>query len=293
MSENVKKDRGLKSPKSWIRMILVIILTSVIIFSQAIGLSLVAEMDIPPLYRTALAELVPLILATLLMIALGGRKWLGTNMESIRYAFKVAWVFPALGLAVSIWRVISSITSKTPLTDGFLINLVGVILACVLIGYFEEILYRGINFGSMLALLGSSKKLILLTVLISSWTFGRVHVTSLSLSDPMVFIQSILKIIQTGMLGVVMCEVFMHTKKIGGPAILHAANDLMLMITGALYEGKSVSGVYVNTDATTGGLVIIVYLFMIAVYLYPTITAFRRIWKDYDECYGPFVNEQE
>ena len=292
MNDNIKKDRGLKSPKSWIRMILVIILTAVIMFSQAIGIALFAEFDIPPLLKTALAELVPLILATLLMLALGGKKWLGTDMESIKYAFKVGWVFPALGIAASIWRIVGFISDKTPLAEGFLINLIGVILACVLIGYFEEILYRGINFGSMLALLGSSRKLIILAVLISSWTFGRVHVTSLSLSDPMVFIQSILKIIQTGMLGVVMCEIVLHTKKIGGAALLHAANDLMLMITGALFEGKSVSGVYVTSDETTAGLSVIVYLFMIAVYLYPTIQAFRKLWKNYDVCYGPFVKDE-
>ena len=223
------------------------------------------------------------------MIALGGWKWLGTTKESIVYAFKVGWVFPAFGVVLSIMRIVDAIVDKTPLAEGFLINLLGVILACLLIGYFEEILYRGINLGSLLAMLGSSKKLILAAVLFSSWTFGRVHVVSLSFDDPIIFIQSLLKIIQTGMLGIVMCEAVMHSKKIGGAALLHAANDLMLMLTGAVFEGKSVSGSYV--DSTNGTLVIIVYLILIAVYLYPTIKALRKIWKNYDVEYGPFVKD--
>ena len=37
-------------------------------------------------------------------------------------------------------------------------------------------------------------------------------------------------------------------------------------------------------------LVIIVYLIMIAVNLYPTIRSIRKIWKEYSECYGPFAD---
>lgn len=106
----------------------------------------------------------------------------------------------------------------------------------------------------------------------------------------MAFIQSLLKIIQTGMLGIVMSEIVMHTKKIGGAALLHAASDLMLMLTGAPFEGKSVSGVYVD-NSETGKLTIVAYLIMIAVYLYPTTVSIKKLWKNYDEFIGPFVKD--
>ncbi len=106
----------------------------------------------------------------------------------------------------------------------------------------------------------------------------------------MAFIQSLLKIIQTGMLGIVMSEIVMHTKKIGGAAQLHAASDLMLMLTSAPFEGKSVSGVYVD-NSETGKLTIVAYLIMIAVYLYPTTVSIKKLWINYDEFYGPFVKD--
>jgi len=80
-------------------------------------------------------------------------------------------------------------------------------------------------------------------------------------------------------------------KKIGGAALLHAASDLMLMLTGgAPFEGKSVSGVYVD-NSETGKLTIVAYLIMIAVYLYPTTVSIKKLWKNYDEFYGPFVKD--
>ena len=291
MEERTKQNKGLKSPIAWIRLIISVPLTAVIIFSQAIASTVASSFSLPPLFATAIGEAIPLVLAVIVMIALGGRKWLGIDKESVKYAFKVGWPFLILGIVASAMSVISSIRKGTSFADGVLVNLIGVTLACLLIGFLEEILYRGISFGSLLGILGGSKVLIMVAVLFSSWVFGRVHVTSLSLQDMNVFIQSILKIIQTGMLGIVMCDIMMHTKKIGGAALLHAVNDFLLMVTGALYEGKSVSGQYTISDSGTGNLVIIVYLIMIAVYLYPTIRSIIRIWKEYNECYGPFVKE--
>ena len=52
----------------------------------------------------------------------------------------------------------------------------------------------------------------------------------------------------------------------------------MLMLTGAPFEGKSVSGVYVD-NSETGKLTIVAYLIMIAVYLYPTTVSIKKLWK--------------
>ena len=278
--ENTKNDGGLKSPKAWIRLLISVILSAIIIFSQALGMTFAASLDIPPLFKTAFGEVVPLVLAVLAMIVLGGFKWLGIDKESIRYAFKVGGVFPALGLVASVMRTINLIKDGTKLPSDALVNLAAVIITCILIGVFEEILYRGISFGSLLGVLGGSKVTIMFAVLFSSWTFGRVHVTSLSLADPMQFAQSILKIIQTGMLGIVMCDIMLHTRKIGGAALIHALSDLMLMITGALFEGNSVSGQYTVSDSATGKMIIITYLLMIAIYLLPTVFSIRRIGKN-------------
>ena len=291
MSDLVKQNAGLKSPKAWLKLIISIPITAIIIFSQAITNGVVASTPIPPLFKTAIGEIIPLLLATIFMIVLGGRKWLGIDKNSVKYAFKVGWPYLTLGIAGSLWNIISSTRKGVPLAQGVLVNFIAVILVCLLIGFFEEILYRGINLGTMLGVFGGSKVLIMFAVIFCCWTFGRVHVTSLSFDDPLLFGQSFLKIIQTGMFGITMCDIVMHTKKIGGAALLHATNDFLLMVTGALYEGKSVSGQYTVADASTGKLVIVTYLIMIAVYLYPTIRSIIRIWRDYDKCYGPFVKE--
>lgn len=285
-------DAGLTSGKAWMKLIIAVLLSGIIIFSQAVSMTLFSEMNIPKLFMTAAGEAVPMVLSILLMICLGGRKWLGIDKNSMKYAFRVGWVFPAFGLVLSILRTISSIRSGTSLAQGVLVNLTGVIIASLFIGIYEEVLYRGISFGTLLGVLGGSKTTILLAVLFSSWSFGRVHVSSMNFGDPLLFAQSILKIVQTGMMGVVMCDIMMHTRKIGGAAMLHFANDCLLMLTGALFEGSTVTGQYVVADEGTGRMVILSYLLMIAVYLYPTIASIRRIWKEHDKCYGPFVKTE-
>lgn len=280
---------GIKSPRAWGRLVLCIVLSVVIMFSQMLGMTVASSMKLPPLFATAAGELLPLILTVLLIIVLGGKKWLGLDKESLSYAFKAGWPFVALGVVASIMQLFNSFKNGVVLADGFLMNLIGVTLTCLLIGLFEEYFYRGVNFGSLLGVLGGSKVKIMIAVIFSAIGFGRAHVPSIDFSNFTVFAQAILKIIQTGMLGIVMCDIMLHTKKLGAAGLLHAANDFMLMITGALFKGESVSGQYVTTDSGTGSLVIITYLIMIAVYMYPTIRSLKRIWNEHHSCYGPFV----
>ena len=242
MTNTTNQKKGFRSIKAWLKLIISIPLTAVIIFSQAIATTVSAGLSIPPLFVTVIGEALPLVLAVVLMIALGGRKWLGTDKESVVYAFKAGWPLLILGVVGSVMNVISSIRKGIPLAEGALVNFIAVVLACLFIGFLEEILYRGISFGTLLGILGGSRVLIMVAVLFSSWLFGRVHVPSMNFGNLNMFLQSLLKIIQTGMLGIVMCDIMLHTKKIGGAALLHAANDFLLMLTGALYEGKSVSG---------------------------------------------------
>ena len=208
----------------------------------------------------------------------------------MRYAFKEVWPFLILGVFASASVVISSIRKGTPLAQGVLVNLIGVVLTTFLIGFFEEVLYRGITFGSLLNVFGGSKALIMFAVLFSSWTFGRVHVLSMNWGNLNMFLQSLLKIIQTGMFGITLCEIVMHTNKLGGATLLHAANDFLLMFTDAIFEGKTASGQYTTNNAEAGKQVILVYLIMIAVNLYPTIRSIRKLWNNYNECYGPFAD---
>ena len=283
---------GIKSVRAWGRLLLCIILSAIIMFSQMLGMTVASSMNLPPLFVTAAGELLPLILTVLLIIVLGGKKWLGVDKESLTYAFKAGWPFVALGVVASMMQVFNSFKNGITLADGFVMNIVGVTLTCILIGLFEEYFYRGVNFGALLGVLGGSKGKIMIAVILSAIGFGRAHVVSIDFSNVTMLAQAVLKIIQTGMIGIVMCDVMLHTKKLGAAGLLHAANDFMLMITGALFRGASVSGQYVSSDAGTGSMIIITYLAMIAVYMYPTIRSLKRIWDEHHSCYGPFVQSQ-
>lgn len=287
MSDNVQTpDRSLG--KAIVKLIIALVLSTLVVFSQMLGLAIAAELHISPLLTTAVGEAIPLILAMVLMLALGGWRWMGIDLESIKYAFKVGWIVLLLGTAGSIMNIISSIRNGTGLSPEWVVNLFSVMLVCLIIGFYEEYLYRGISFGAWLGVLGGSRVKILIALIISVWGFGRAHVPTMDFGNPMIIAQGALKIIQTAMFGVICCDCMIHSKKIGGAALLHAANDFLFMVTGALYEGKSVTGQYTTTDSQQGMLTIYVYLGMIVVYMYPTIRSFMRIWKEHPKEYGPF-----
>ena len=290
MTENKEQKKGLKSPKAWIKLAITIVLSALVVISQAIATTFAFRLKIPPLFMTAVGEAIPLTLGIILMIVLGGKEWLRINKGSVRYAFKEGWPFLILGVFASASVVIRSIRNGTPLAQGFLVNLIGVILTTFLIGFFEEVLYRGLTFGSLLNVFGGSRVLIMCVVLFSAWTFGRVHVPSMSLENTSIFLQSLLKVIQTAMFGITLCEIVLHMNNLGGATLLHASNDFLLMFTDAIFEGKTATGEYTTSDTEAGKLVIIVYLIMIAVNLYPTIRSIIKIWKEYSECYGPFAD---
>lgn len=285
-NNNTSGDRSLVT--AWVKLIISIVLSIVVVFSQMLGSTFAVMLNINPLLTTAIAYILPLILAVALMIGLGGRKWMGIDKDSIKYAFKVGWIVLTIGALASIFNIISSVNKGVTLSQDFAVNLIGAFLTCLMIGFYEEYLYRGISFGALLGVLGGSRFKILLALLFAAWGFGRAHVTTLDFSNASVIIQALLKIIQTGMLGIICSDCMLHSKKLGGAALLHAANDFLLMVTAAVFEGKTVTGKYTTDDPDQGKMIMLVYGIMIVVYLYPTIRSFMRIWKEHEKCYGPF-----
>ncbi len=89
---------------------------------------------------------------------------------------------------------------------------------CLLVGFFEEILFRGIFFAVLASLFESSKKGLIWTYLISSVAFGAIHLLNVFQSGGAAVLQAGYSILTGGLFGFV----FIKTKNVVFPAIIHA-----------------------------------------------------------------------
>lgn len=89
---------------------------------------------------------------------------------------------------------------------------------CLLVGFFEEILFRGIFFSVLASLFERTKKGFVWTYLISSVAFGAIHLLNVFQSGGAAILQAGYSILTGGLFGFVLIK----TKNIIFPAITHA-----------------------------------------------------------------------
>lgn len=181
-----------------------------------------------------------------LMVIVGGKKTISYGEKTISRSLKYAWY------AILINFILFLLTVKGlfgNLSETWFSALVGTILLCIVVGIFEEALFRGIIFNALLAKRGDTTKGIMWAAIISSIIFGFVHVISFYINggslDFVSTVQSILKTIQTGMVGFFLAAVYLKTKSIWGVALIHGLNDFLLMVVSEVTNNSG--GAYIAT----------------------------------------------
>ncbi len=275
--------------RGWTRLVLAIVAGLALMMSMVV-LTMVAMARLPgdELLKTGVAELGAGLLAAVAVFVLGGRKWLAIDGDCILYAFGMSWMLLIVGAVASGYSVFSTLASGADIPAGALGRLIGSILLSMGIGLYEEALYRGVILGGLLAVLGRWRKGVMAAVLLVAVYFGRNHVTFEADADFLTTAQSILKIVQSAMFAIVMSDVVLHTRKLGGAVVFHAVNDFLFLGPGAILRGITPSGEY-STSGSGAMAGVIVYGLMIAVFLYPTVRSLVSIWREHDFCTGPFM----
>jgi membrane protease YdiL (CAAX protease family) len=94
---------------------------------------------------------------------------------------------------------------------------------CLLVGFFEEILFRGIFFSVLASLFERTKKGLILTYLISSVAFGAIHLLNVFQSGGAAILQAGYSILTGGLFGFVLIK----TKNILFPALRNRSHDCL------------------------------------------------------------------
>lgn len=160
-----------------------------------------------------------------------------------RYAILISCVF----FAIQFVPMVMSLRSHG-LPENWLFNFLRVIALCIFVGIFEETLFRGIIFNSLLPKRGETHRGIMVALLISSLIFGFVHVSSYFLFGgeftALGLGQAFFKTLQTGMLGFLLGAILLKTKSIWGISAIHAIGDILLL-TGSVF-------INLQMDTTSG-----------------------------------------
>ena len=230
------------------------------------------------------------------LIALGGASWLIPNLQKIREAWHFSRTIVLVNMAFSIiagsWGVLMLLLlgEATPEQVG---NVIFATVLCLFVGLNEEVMFRGLLFGGLLAKLGNRRNGPLMAALISSIAFGFVHVMfDIDYSNPMVIAQGLFKTIQTGIVGFVLCVPVLEGRNLIGASTVHSFIDWIVLAVTA-FAGRMPDGTYVNSNKTVAVAAIVIYIVISALYLPNAIKAFKRLGKVALPQFGPFIAAQK
>ena len=107
------------------------------------------------------------------------------------------------------------------------------------VGLFEEVLMRGIVLNTLLNKKGAERKDVLKACWISSALFGAMHLANILAQAG--FIETIGQVIYAAFMGMYFAAVYIRSKSLWAPIILHAAFDLPQFIMSAMLSEQGLS----------------------------------------------------
>jgi membrane protease YdiL (CAAX protease family) len=261
------------------------------IIIQICGMVLERIMPIDQNTLIAVSELVGGICALLFILALGGKRIARPSLEGMQEAWRAAlWLFLVNGLmvAIGIGAVVMGI-EPLEIAEDWPAQTAILALLCLSIGLFEEATMRGLCLNGLLARMGRTRGGVYAAIILSSLMFGMLHFDpSIDFGSPLEIAQNILKVLQSGMCGFLFACILVKTRNIWAVAIIHAANDFMLLFMSNGLVDADVTTEYVATG-DDGVAILTVYIVLILLYL-PFISIGKKLVDQASPWRGDFYH---
>lgn len=287
----IERPRSIDLNSGTTKMVLGVVLTFVVFFSGWIGNPIASHFGWDPMF---LRPIIRSIAAVACIILLGGKSWLRFDWQSIRNAW--SFTLPLIMINLILVAFLSTgyimdALSGAPIGMETLLGLIEVTVLCFFVGINEEGLFRGLMFGGLLAGLGKRKNGVLLAAIISSAAFGFIHVVfDLDFNYPLGVVQGLMKTLETGMFGFILCVTVLENRNYLGAMSVHSFFDWILMAASVL-NGDGISASYVSTDPNQSIAGIVIFVIFAVLYTPKTIAAYKRLKTIEEPQYGPFMPE--
>ena len=255
------------------------ILTLICLFvAEVIGLLVVIALGVPDtsLWQTIVPEGLGALVAIGSVVLLGAGKWAVPSRDDTKFSLRFGWWCLAVSAVLMVFEIITYVSEGTPVSADWPQRLFECIILCLIIGVFEEFVFRGLILQGLLAILGKRKNGLWWSVAITSVVFGLAHVTVEDFSGTLQIIQALLKAVQTGIYSLLMCAIVLRTRKLCGASLFHGLDDFLLVAPGIVLFNESLDVEYVSEGADAVPSIVL-YLIVIALYLPLAIKAVREM----------------
>lgn len=237
------------------------------------------------------------ILAVAGVIALGGKSWLLPSPSAWARAWRFYGYLVFLNIIIGVVAFLLTMGTLTPeqinaLTpNAVLHNAVYLTVLCILVGINEEALFRGLLFGGFLSAMGKSRRGILCAAIVSSLIFGFFHVMGdLDFSNGLGIAQAMMKTLETGMVGFVLCVPVLEKRNLTGAMQVHAFIDWVVIMASVMTGLPETIGTYVSADATVSIAAIVLHSVLCAIYLPKCIKCVKCLFALDEPQIGPFAS---
>lgn len=225
------------------------------------------------------------VVAISVMILLG----VGNSLKEIKEGFRgtlrhcrlfliAAFV---VGCLTTAGGLMTTMLQGIPIPVTFFKTMLVSLIICIIVGIFEEVTFRGYIFQGLLKGMGKTTGGIMGAAVISAFIFGFVHIIRYLMGgsfDLVGAIQSVLKVIQVGMLGFALAGAYAKYRNLWALAFIHMLNDFFPMISRGFRTSSSLNDIEYVASGSTGVSQSIIYFIFILVYI-PAVVSTVKLLK--------------
>ena len=176
--------------------------------------------------RSIIAELTAAIIALIVVILSSNHHIFTDKRKSFIESIYI-------GLPMFIISIIYLISSTFSIIDSNTLtinNILALMIYCLLIGVFEELLCRGWILNEFLKVSNTNRKDVITSIIVSSLLFGLMHISNIWIAGQNTYI-TFLQICNAIALGSFLGAVYYRTKNISSVIFLHAFYDFSLLLS--------------------------------------------------------------
>lgn len=146
----------------------------------------------------------------------------------------ILYILPALVIAINNLPIIPLVAGRSEITAGW-DRIILLFLECMAIGFFEEMAFRSVIMLGIMEGRRSTRKDILISILLSSAIFGLVHIVNIFIS-PSVMV--VLQILYSALIGGMCAIVLLLTRNIWACVMLHGLFNFFGALIGECGKGR-------------------------------------------------------
>ena len=263
-----RRARRRLAARRWLRVVVATLLVLAVMVGQAFVVAAALFAPLDELSLTVVYEAGGVVLATLAVCVMGGAPLFELHAREVLAGLRSCRYMILCDASLAVVSIASSLHSGSAFVADWPWRLALVTLMCLGVGVFEELAFRALPVESLLGPLGGSRAGVAWTCVVTSVGFGLAHVLPADLASlgPLEALQMLLKVVQTGVCGMLWAAVLVRDRTIWGVALGHALTDLPLMLSTVLFTTEGVAADYISSGDDAMALVA-TYLFVIALYL--------------------------